>query len=122
METWNHVYYCFSHKYSDPTYEAWKLDKSYFVFIFLVLIPILPMRHGNPNQPPTPFQRFLKNSDPTYEAWKRILPNPDPILRRNSDPTYEAWKQKMDWKFWAIVLDSDPTYEAWKQFFSKLSD
>ena len=78
--------------YSDPTYEAWKpplpanpnarvlipilpmRHGNYLVFIWdgiALIIPILPMRHGNEEA-----QRLLdqarENSDPTYEAWKLI--------------------------------------------------
>ena len=32
---------------SDPTYEAWKLDEATAFLTFELIIPILPMRHGN---------------------------------------------------------------------------
>ena len=75
---------------SDPTYEAWK--QSIFLFIAVGnIIPILPMRHGNPNHKPC-LLKWQLYSDPTYEAWKLNIM----LLKKrgciNSDPTYEAWK------------------------------
>ena len=57
------------HFYSDPTYEAWKLLSLSLPKNLQLLIPILPMRHGNYQYQLATIPLIL-DSDPTYEAWK----------------------------------------------------
>ena len=76
---------------SDPTYEAWKFEESIEGKLKVIDVPILPMRHGNFNNPlPTALLKYC--SDPTYEAWKYVLVYRNTTLLNSSDPTYEAWK------------------------------
>ena len=102
-------------EHSDPTYEAWKLLSFMIYFALLLLIPILPMRHGNPVKtslgnikdkiPILPMRHgninpaSLKEPDPLIP----ILPmrHGNPLSHHSqvaslphSDPTYEAWKRK----------------------------
>ena len=79
--------------HSDPTYEAWKLARTW-----------------------KDRKDYRKDSDPTYEAWKRKYVRTFYQRFGHSDPTYEAWKPLEGLKDQDETLYSDPTYEAWKPY------
>ena len=115
-EAWKlerHFYTSLIETYSDPTYEAWKLFQPSNSRIRQISTPILPMRHGNRHTRKTPhcscvLRSYLWGMETIIVAKERRK------INFYSDPTYEAWKH-----LWNInppfpELYSDPTYEAWK--------
>ena len=135
METFNPLLFQLHHfLHSDPTYEAWKLSKS-TDYKIKVLIPILPTRHGNPEDEekalnvalipilPTRHGNLLAPLHSRIVALIPILPtrhgNLILLLKRSYEreipilPTRHGNHLQSE-KGRTFALHSDPTYEAWK--------
>ena len=94
METVSTTFlFVFLNPSSDPTYEAWKLQRMMILRMPGLMVPILPMRHGHLDVANMLYENGF-SSDPTYEAWKLSTANPISAKTiKSSDPTYEAWKR-----------------------------